>query len=347
MSGAGRICVVVPAYNAEDSVAEVVRGALRHVETVIVADDGSTDRTASAARDAGASVLVIEENRGKGNALRVLFAEAKRRGFTAVVAMDADGQHDPEDLPAFLAAHSEDPEAIIAGSRMREPGSIPAHRYNSMVVARFYICLAANRYIQDTQCGFRLYPLSIIDGMALRKEKYVTETEILVKSGDSGHRVITVPVRTIYHATGYRTYFRSVPDVAAISVYVISYLMVKWAIEGTRPGVVNTYRGPGTGRDRFGRTPRADYLFEVLTLLSSLPLTALYFGWYFLGRSLGMNVFAGLRTCGVSEARVLGSTLLLPMLLAVSIMDLAGNRLGLKVGLTSGFVRRFYPNLFE
>ena len=342
-----RICAVVPAYNSEDSVGEVVRGALRHVGAVIVADDGSTDGTAAAAREEGASVIVIEENRGKGNALRALFAEAKRRGFTAVVAMDADGQHDPEDLPAFLAAHSEDPEAIIAGSRMNETASIPAYRYNSMVVARFYICLAANRYVQDTQCGYRLYPLSIIDGMTLRKEKYVTETEILVKAGDSGHRVVTVPVGTIYHASGYRTYFRSVPDVAAISVYVISYLMVKWAIEGTHPGVVNTYRGPGTGRDRFGRTPRGDFLFEVATLLLALPLTALYFGWYFLCRGVGIDVFAGLRKCGVSEAGVLGSTLLLPVLLAVSIMDLVGHRLGLKMGLTSGFVRRFYPNLFE
>ena len=88
-------------------------------------------------------------------------------------------------------------------------------------------------------------------------------------------------------------------------------------------------------------------LFEAATLLLSLPLTALYFAWYAVGRAAGINVFAGLRTCGVSEATVLGSTLLLPVLLTVSILDLVGRRLGLKMDLTSGFVGRFYPNLFE
>lgn len=340
------ICAAIPAYNAEDSVGEVVRGARRHLDTVLVADDGSSDRTAAVAREAGAEVIAVAENRGKGNALRVLFAEAKRRGFAAVVVLDADGQHDPEDIPAFLAAHADAADAIVAGSRMGENGNIPAYRYNSMIVARFYICLAANRFIEDTQCGFRLYPLAVIDGMELRKDRYVTETEILVKAGDSGRRIVTVPVRAIYSA-GTRTHFRRVPDVAAISVYVISYLMVKWAIEATRLGAACTYRGPGTGRDRFGRTPRGDFLFEALTLFAALPLTALYGCWYYLGRFLGVPVFSGLRTCGVPVGKVLGATLLLPLLLAISTVDLVGNRLGGRMNLTSGFVRTFYPNLWD
>jgi len=345
MRGNHPACAVIPAYNAEDTVGDVVRGALRHLPSVIVADDGSSDGTARAAAEAGAYVIRIPRNRGKGNSLRALFAEAGRRGFSAVVALDSDGQHDPDDIPRFLAAHREDPGAIIVGSRMESAGAIPVHRYNSMVVARFYICLAANRYIDDTQCGFRLYPLATLESIALRKERYVTETELLIKAGDSGIPVRTVPVRTVYR-TGQKTHFRSVPDVAAISVYVISYIMVKWAIEAVRPGTKYTYRGAGKGRDRFSVSPRVDRGFEILTLLACMPLSVLYCVLYFACRAAGIRSFEGLRGCGVPVGKVFLSTMLLPVLLVVSIVDLAGNRLGLRPDLTTGFVRRFYPNLW-
>jgi glycosyltransferase involved in cell wall biosynthesis len=340
------VCAVIPAYNAEETVGDVVRGALKHLPAVIVADDGSSDGTARAATLAGAEVIRIPENRGKGNSLRALFAEAARRGFSAVVALDADGQHDPDDIPGFLAVHREDPGAIVVGSRMGGAGAIPVHRYNSMVVARFYICLAANRYIDDTQCGFRLYPLAPLESIALRKERYVTETELLIKAGDSGIPLRTVPVRAVYRP-GQQTHFRSVPDVAAISVYVISYIMVKWAIEAFRPGTKFTYRGPGRGRDRFSGSPRVDRAFEVLTLLTCMPLSVLYCALYFVLRAAGIRSFEGLRGCGVPVGKVFFSTMLLPALLLVSIVDLAGNRLGFRPDLTSGFVRRFYPNLWD
>jgi glycosyltransferase involved in cell wall biosynthesis len=340
------VCAAIAAYNSEATVADVVRGVRRHLGVVLVADDGSNDRTAAEARGAGADVLVLPENRGKGNALRLLFDEARRRGFDAVVVLDADGQHDPDDLPGLLDAHARQPDALIAGSRMREADAIPGYRYNSMLVARFYICLAANRFVEDTQCGYRLYPLKALEGMAVRKERYVTETEILVKAGDSGVPIVGVPVRAIYSGA-HGSHFRRVPDVAAISVYVISYMMVKWAIEGVRPGTVFTYGGAGTGRDRFGKTPGADWWFEVLTLFSALPLTAFYFGWYFLSRLVGGKSFAGLRSCGVPAAKVLGSTMMLPALLLVSTVDLACGRLGFRPDLSTGFVRRFYPNLWK
>ena len=101
MSRSDSVAAVIAAYNARERIAEVITGAFRHVRTVIVADDGSTDGTAQVAKEAGAEVIVLSENRGKGNALRVLFAEARRRGLSAVIALDADGQHDPDDIPPF------------------------------------------------------------------------------------------------------------------------------------------------------------------------------------------------------------------------------------------------------
>ncbi|MDP2657142.1 MAG: glycosyltransferase family 2 protein, partial [Candidatus Deferrimicrobium sp.] len=343
MKESGPVCVVIPAYNAEGTVGAVVRGALAFLEAVIVCDDGSTDDTARVAREAGAHVIRLPENRGKGHCLRLLFAEARKRGFEVVIALDSDGQHDPVDIPRFLDAHRNDPGSIIVGSRMADEDAIPVHRRNSMLVARFYVCLAANRYIDDTQCGYRLYPLSVVESMALNKERYVTETELLVKSGDSGVSIRSLPIPAVY-LPAQKTYFRSVPDVAAISVYVISYIMVKWAFELCRPGEVNTYKGPGSGRDRFSRSPATDRAFEILTLLTCMPLSALYCVLYFLMRSLfGIRVFEGLKGCGIPVGRVFLSTMLLPMLLGISIIDLVGNRVGWRPGLTTRFVTKWYP----
>jgi glycosyltransferase involved in cell wall biosynthesis len=337
------VCGIIPAYNARETIGGVVRGVLRHLKTVIVADDGSTDGTAEVAREAGAEVIVLGQNRGKGNALRVLFAEARRRGFSAVIALDADGQHDVDDIPSFLRVSRDHPKAIIAGSRMGDPDQIPRHRNNAMLVARFFISLAANQFIEDTQCGFRLYPLSVIESISLLKERYVTETEILIKAGDSGGEVRLQPIK-VHYPPGHPTHFRNVPDVAAISVYVISYLMVKWGIEGLRPGIVDTYRGPGTGRDVFFRSPRWDRAFEVLTLLTSIPLSMLYGVWYYFGRLFSVPAFYSLTSNGIPVGSMLFSVILLPLLLAFSIVDLIGNRLRINPNLTTGFVRRFYSN---
>lgn len=347
MKATGPACAIIAAYNAEETVGTVVKGALAFLPTVIVADDGSTDATARVAEDAGAMVIRVPENHGKGHCLRLLFAEARKRGFEVVVALDSDGQHDPADIPRFLEAHRDDPGSVIVGSRMGDEDAIPVHRRNSMLVARFYVCLAANRYIDDTQCGYRLYPLSVVESVALHKERYVTETELLLKVGDSGIPIRSLPIRAVY-LPDQKTYFRSVPDVAAISVYVISYIMVKWAAESRRPGEVNTYKGPGTGRDRFFLSPAIDRAFESLMVLTCMPLSALYGVLFFLMRSLfGIRVFEGLKGCGIPVGRVFLSTMLLPLLLGISIIDLVGNRVGLRPGLTSRFVTKWYPNLWR
>lgn len=347
MSEIDAICAVIPAYNAERTVGTVVREALTFLATVIVADDGSTDATAKVATEAGAQIVRLPDNRGKGHCLRLLFAEARKRGFDAVITLDSDGQHDPVDIPRFLDAHRNDPGSVIVGSRMADEDAIPVHRRNSMLVARFYICLAANRYIDDTQCGYRLYPLSVVESVALYKDRFVTETELLLKVGDSGIPIRSLPIRAVY-LPDQRTHFRSVPDVAAISVYVISYIMVKWAAESRSPGEVNAYKGPGTGRDRFSCSPAMDRAFEILTVLTCMPLSALYGVLYFLMRYLfGIRVFEGLKGCGVPVGRVFLSTMMLPLLLVVSIIDLIGNRVGMRPGLTSRFVAEWYPNLWK
>jgi hypothetical protein len=187
----------------------------------------------------------------------------------------------------------------------------------------------------------------VVESIALLKERYVTETELLLKVGDSGIPIRSLPIPAVY-LPEQKTYFRSVPDVAAISVYVISYIMVKWALELWRPGEVNTYKGPGSGRDRFFLSPVMDRAFESLMVLTCMPLSALYGVLYFLMRSLfGIRVFEGLKGCGIPVRKVFLSTMMLPLLLVVSIIDLVGNRVGLRPGLTSRFVTKWYPNLWK
>ncbi len=188
MSAGARVAGVIAAYNAAEMIAAIVTETGRHLDLVIVADDGSTDGTGAVAAAAGAVVIRLGSNRGKGAALRALFAEGRRRGCEAVVAVDADGQHDPGDIPAFLRLHREHPGAIITGSRFGSPERVPRHRLNSMTVARFFVSLAANQFVEDSQCGFRVYPLAVAESMGLLKDGYVTETEILMKAGDSGRR---------------------------------------------------------------------------------------------------------------------------------------------------------------
>ncbi|HSB78884.1 MAG TPA: glycosyltransferase family 2 protein [Candidatus Methylomirabilis sp.] len=346
MNGRPSVCGIIPAYNARETIAGVVQGVLRHLETVIVADDGSTDGTAEGARRAGADVIVLGENRGKGDALRVLFAEARRRGFSAAMAVDADGQHDVDDIPSFLRAHRDSPDAILTGSRMGARDHIPLHRHNSMLVARYFISLAANQFIEDTQCGFRLYPLSVTGSLSLLKGRYVTETEILIKAGDSGRQIRCVPIKAHY-PPGQLTHFRSVSDIAAISLYVISYLMVKWGIEGVRPGVTNTYRGAGTGRDVFFLSPFLDWIFEVLTFSFALPLSVAYGAWYYVARFFTVPALQSLTRNGVPVGRLVCSVLLLPVLLILSILDLIGHRLRIASDLTTPFVRRWYSNPYH
>ena len=233
-----RLCVIIPAYNVEDTIGDVVDGALQSVSTVLVTDDGSSDETAERASNAGAIVIRLEKNKGKGNALKLLFESAMQKGFEAVISMDGDGQHDPVEIPRFIKAHEKNPEHVIVGSRMHAREHIPRARYNSMHVARFFISLAANQFVEDTQCGFRVYPLPLIQKMKLTQDGYVTETEILLKAGDMGARINFIRIGAIYGKI--RSHFRPVLDVTAITAYIISFLSLKYFTEGIFSGKPNT-----------------------------------------------------------------------------------------------------------
>jgi len=341
-----KICIIIPAYNAAETVAGVVRGALKHAGHVIVADDGSTDDTAARAAEAGAEVLPIGCNRGKGHALTCLFAHARAKGLNAVISLDADGQHDTGEIPAFVRAHLAHPRDIIIGSRMHEKEKIPRARYNSMQIARFYVSLAADQFVEDTQCGYRLYPLDVISGLCLKTQRYVTETEIIMKAGGRNTRIRPLHINTIYGA--YCSHFRPVADVAAITVYVISFLVVKWFLEGIVPGR-RSYAFLHRAMDFFCSTRVAACAFQLTMLAIFLPVTASYLLCHICTAPFTKRNFASLRdgrTVSVKFCRVILATQLLPALLCITILEKSCRMLGLRIRLIDGFIEKFYPCLW-
>jgi glycosyltransferase involved in cell wall biosynthesis len=339
------ICVIIPAYNAEKTVGDVVRGALKYLPKVIVADDGSTDATANAANAAGAEVIRLSENKGKGNALKILFMRAIEEGYGSVLSMDADGQHDPDEIPKFLEDYRQHSDSIVVGTRMKEKGKIPRARYNSMHIARFYVSLVSNQFVEDTQCGYRLYPLSVIKRLRLITEKYVTETEILMKAGDSGTEIRFVPIRTIYGENG--SHFRPITDVTLITAYVIAYVHIKWLIEGVSSNKPDTYTPKGHLMDLICIFKPLAAVFQAITALTALPASIFFLFEYVLLKPFMRNNFASVRMLGCGFAKITLATQMLPVTLIVAIIEQIINKFGCKVNLVDGFVLKYYPNLWK
>lgn len=218
-----RICCVIPAHNEEGTIGQVTTLAGTRLRDIIVVDDGSSDRTAQVARDAGAVVISHERNRGKGMALRTGFAYALRNGFDAVITLDADGQHDAAEIDKFIAAFHEDRGDIIIGSRLWDRRSIPRYRLIPNQIGIFCISRAAGCRIEDTQSGFRLYRKEVLDQIGLTGTGFETESEVLMKAGRKGFRIHCIPVAAIYQED-YKTHFRPVRDFYRISIQFLKIM---------------------------------------------------------------------------------------------------------------------------
>ena len=221
-----QICALIPAYNAEISIGQVIDGAREHLARLIVVDDGSADRTGEIARSRGVEVISLPSNRGKGYALRRGFSLALDRGCSAVLTLDADGQHDPRDIPRFLQTHATVPEAMLIGSRMAQADQFPRQRYYSNRTAAFFISKALGQFVEDTQCGFRLYPAKILRSIRFTTCHFQMETEVLLRAVHRGNRLAVVPVTNLYlNGTAPHSNFRPVIDTFYICLVVLqSYL---------------------------------------------------------------------------------------------------------------------------
>ena len=188
---------LIPGYNEGPRIAAVVRAAREHVR-VLVVDDGSADDTAARAREAGAEVIEQRPNQGKGAALRAGFRQALGEGAEAILTLDADGQHDPAEIPAFLAAWSADPRPDLVVGR-RSFGEMPPVRRLSNVLGGRAFSWAVGRPIPDNQSGYRLVSRQLAEAtLASDEPGFAFEVEQITTCIRMGGTIAWVPIRTIY-----------------------------------------------------------------------------------------------------------------------------------------------------
>lgn len=205
-----RIGAVVPAYQAEPSIGAVVRGTLAILPEVLVIDDGSSDATADEARRAGATVVSFPENRGKGAALRHAFELLFGRGIEAVVTLDADGQHLPDEIPRLLERMG-DADLVVGGrahlfSQM-SPVRRASNRFSSMAIS-----LMAGVRLGDVQSGFRLYHRRLIEAAGFPENRFDAESAVVVRAVRLGLRIVWVPVRLGFADGRLTSHYRPLVD---------------------------------------------------------------------------------------------------------------------------------------
>ncbi|MBM3404265.1 MAG: DUF2062 domain-containing protein [Bacteroidetes bacterium] len=215
-----RCCVLIPTYNNQQQLAKVIDGVLKYTHQVIVVNDGSTDQTQEILSNYPSLVTIhLPVNKGKGFAIRTGFKAAIEHGYDYAITMDSDGQHQPADLPAFLDKLEEEPEAIIVGARNMEQDSVPGTSSFGHRFSNFWFRVDTGIKLPDTQSGFRLYPLHLLEKVHFFTSRFEFEVEVLVRSAWKEIRITSVPIHVYYPPKELRvTHFRKFTDFARISL---------------------------------------------------------------------------------------------------------------------------------
>jgi glycosyltransferase involved in cell wall biosynthesis len=189
-----KVAVLIPAHREADTVSEVVMEARRYLPDVIVVDDASGDATAKNAERAGAIVIRREVNGGKGTALIEGFQYILKNGFDAVIALDADGFHDPNQIPKFLEAYHRTHIPVLIGSRMAEPGKVPLVRRWSIRLMSYWLNRLMGVYVPDPPCGFRFYRCDVLPFLLETGSALPAEFETLLHIASRRIRVGSVRI---------------------------------------------------------------------------------------------------------------------------------------------------------
>lgn len=220
-------CLVLPAYNESRTIGEIIQEASEFIRDIIVIDDGSSDGTGEIAAARGAVCLTNATNCGKGFALRKGFAYALAHEYELIVTMDSDGQHEPADLPRFLAYFDKIHPDILIGARVRDvlpehaaKGPSQFHTNSSLAkhstkkgmkpmplprrINNWFVSQVGSRLcgqaVPDFQSGYRLIRADVLRQVQLETARYETESELLIKAGRLGFRIESLPIQTRYGA---------------------------------------------------------------------------------------------------------------------------------------------------
>jgi len=214
-----KICVLIPTYNNEKTLKRVIDGVLDYTQNIIVVNDGSTDSTPKILHDySQIDVINLPENKGKGNGLKIGFRKAKELGYNYAITIDSDGQHYPDDIPVFVEALLEEKQDILLiGNRNMSQDGIPKKSSFGNRFSNFWFWFETGIKLEDTQSGYRLYPLHKIPKKYFTP-KFEFEIEIIVRTAWRHIPVKNVPIKVLYDPAERVSHFRPFKDFTRISI---------------------------------------------------------------------------------------------------------------------------------
>ena len=219
----GRYCAVIPAFQAAETIGELVRRVKVQGLEVVVVDDGSRDQTAAIASAQGALVISHLRNEGKGRALRTGFEYALRSRYDGIITLDSDGQHDPQEIPHLIRAGEVQHAGMVLGNRMTNGSSMPRARWWTNSLMSEIISVLARQRIPDTQCGFRFIRRELLESIPLRARRFEIETELVLAAAVRRWKIVSVPIRSIYE--NHRSHIRPVREGLRFLGVVVRYLV--------------------------------------------------------------------------------------------------------------------------
>ncbi|MEE8419023.1 MAG: glycosyltransferase [Dehalococcoidales bacterium] len=196
-----RIAAAIPAFNEESYIGTIVLKTSQYVDETIVVDDGSTDRTADVARLAGATVIQHGHNRGYGASIKSLLAEAKKRNFDILVLLDADSQHNPDEIPELIKPISEGYDLVI-GSRYEQKENIPRYRRIGQKVIGYFSKVLSGENLSDSESGFRVFSRKAINMLELQENGMAISAETIARAAEKGLKITERPISIRYTADG-------------------------------------------------------------------------------------------------------------------------------------------------
>lgn len=217
------VLVMIPAYNEAKSIQSVCRAVLERGYDLVVIDDGSKDDTVTQVEKLNVTVLKAERNEGKGKALRRGFDWFLGQPYSAVILMDADGQHEVAELDQFLGAIGDSQKHLVIGNRMQNPGGMPWLRRKTNHFMSWLISIIAGQFVPDTQCGYRAIRREVLEKVAFFTDRFEIESEMILRSAAKSFIIHSIPIQSVYRDEV--SQIHPIRDTMRFIGFIISYLL--------------------------------------------------------------------------------------------------------------------------
>ncbi len=217
------VCVLIPAFNEEKNIFHIGQAVKDLGFQVLIVDDGSRDSTPEKIKSLNVRSILSPVNEGKGASLRKGFEWFLGQNFSALILMDADGQHDPRDLSLFMKKLNEDDSDFVIGNRMENPQGMPWLRRLTNRFMSWMISGIAKQAIPDTQCGYRAIRRQALQKIKLRTTNFEIESEMLLEAARRGFKIRSVPIRSVYE--GGHSHIQPLRDTVRFFKFILEFLL--------------------------------------------------------------------------------------------------------------------------